>query len=142
MSEKKMHQDITLVGGGIMSLTLAVLINEVNPKLKIHLIERLSGCGKESSDALNNAGTGHAGYCELNYTPQNKNGEVTIKRAIEINEMFEVSLQFWAYLDKKYSKFTPKKFMKKTPHISFVWGEQNVEFLNKRYLELSKQPLF
>ena len=142
MSEKKMRQDITLVGGGIMSLTLAVLINEVNPKLKIHLIERLSGCGKESSDALNNAGTGHAGYCELNYTPQNKNGEVTIKRAIEINEMFEVSLQFWAYLDKKYSKFTPKKFMKKTPHISFVWGEQNVEFLNKRYLELSKQPLF
>ena len=142
MSEKKIQQDITLVGGGIMSLTLAVLINEVNPKLKIHLIERLTGCGKESSDALNNAGTGHAGYCELNYTPQNEDGQVTIKRAIEINEMFEVSLQFWAYLDKKYSKFNPKNFIKKTPHISFVWGEKNVEFLKKRYLELRKQPLF
>ena len=142
MSEKKIQQDITLVGGGIMSLTLAVLINEVNPKLKIHLIERLPGCGKESSDALNNAGTGHAGYCELNYTPQNEDGQVTIKRAIEINEMFEVSLQFWAYLDKKYSKFNPKNFIKKTPHISFVWGEKNVKFLKKRYLELRKQPLF
>jgi malate dehydrogenase (quinone) len=142
MSDKNIQQDITLVGGGIMSLTLAALINEVNPKLKIHLIERLSRCGKESSDALNNAGTGHAGYCELNYTPQNKDGEVTIKRAIETNEMFEVSLQFWAYLDKKYSKFNPKRFIKKTPHISFVWGESNVKFLKKRYRKLIKQPLF
>ena len=99
-----------------MSLTLAVLINEVNPKLKIHLIERLTGCGKESSDALNNAGTGHAGYCELNYTPQNEDGQVTIKRAIEINEMFEVSLQFWAYLDKNIQNLTLKISLKK-PHI-------------------------
>ena len=140
--KSKNQHDITLVGGGIMSLTLAVLINELNPKLKIHLIERLSECGKESSDALNNAGTGHAGYCELNYTPQNKDGEVTIKRAVEINEMFEISLQFWAYLDKKYSEFNPKKFIKKTPHISFVWGRKNVKFLKKRYLKLIKQPLF
>tara|TARA_B110000967_G_C18872359_1_gene556184 strand:- start:861 stop:2336 length:1476 start_codon:yes stop_codon:yes gene_type:complete len=142
MFDKKIHHDITLVGGGIMSLTLAALINEVNPKLKIHLIERLSECGKESSDALNNAGTGHAGYCELNYTPQNEEGEVAIKRAIEINEMFEISLQFWAYLNNKYLKFNPEKFIRKTPHISFVWGRNNVEFLRRRYLKLSKQPLF
>jgi malate dehydrogenase (quinone) len=134
--------DITLVGGGVMSLTLAVLINELNPKFKIHIIEKLPACARESSSPLNNAGTGHAGYCELNYTPNNNEGEIIIKRAIEINEMFEVSLQFWAYLDKKYSTFKPKKFLKKTPHISFVWGEKNVELLKKRFLALKKQPLF
>jgi len=140
--KRKKQRDITLVGGGIMSLTLAVLINELNPKLKIHIIEKLAACAKESSSALNNAGTGHAGYCELNYTPENDKGKVTIKRAIEINEMFEVSLQFWAYLDKQYPTFNPKKFLKKTPHISFVWGEKNVESLRQRFLALKKQPLF
>ena len=142
MFTRKNQHDITLVGGGIMSLTLAVLINELNPKLKIHIIEKLSACAMESSSALNNAGTGHAGYCELNYTPENDKGKVTLKRAIEINEMFEVSLQFWAYLDKKYPTFKPKKFLKKTPHISFVWGEKNVASLKKRFLALKKQPLF
>jgi len=140
--KNKIQYDITLVGGGIMSLTLAVLINELNPKLKIHINEKLAACAKESTSALNNAGTGHAGYCELNYTPQNNEGKTMIKRAIEINEMFEVSLQFWAYLDKKYSKFDSKKFLKKTPHISFVWGEKNVESLRQRFLALKKQPLF
>jgi malate dehydrogenase (quinone) len=134
--------DITLIGGGIMSLTLAVLLNELNPKLKIHLIERLSACGKESSEALNNAGTGHAGYCELNYTPQDSNGEINTKRAIEINEMFEISLQLWAYLAKKYPQFKPKRFLKKTPHISFVWDKENVEFLRKRFRALKREPLF
>ena len=142
MLKNKNQYDITLVGGGVMSLTLAVLISELNPKLKIHIIEKLSVCAKESSGPLNNAGTGHAGYCELNYTPHNNEGKIIIKRAIEINEMFEVSLQFWAYLDKKYPIFNPKKFLKKIPHISFVWGEKNVALLRKRFLALKKQPLF
>jgi malate dehydrogenase (quinone) len=72
-----------------MSLTLAVLVSELYPKYKILLIERLSACGLESSEGSNNAGTGHAGYCELNYTPNNKKNKVEIKKALEINEMFE-----------------------------------------------------
>ena len=91
--------DLTLVGGGIMSLTLAVLISEIYPDKKIKIIERLSQCGQESSNVLNNAGTGHASYCELNYTPMDKKGEVNIDKAIQINESFEKSLEFWAYLD-------------------------------------------
>ena len=141
MKNKPLREDIIIVGGGIMGLTLAALINEIKPENKIILIERLSGCGEESSKGLNNAGTGHAGYCELNYTPM-KSGKVDITRAIEINEMFESSLQFWAYLDANYSSFKPKKFLRKIPHISFVEGIKNVDFLKKRYEALRKQPVF
>ncbi len=141
MKNSPLNQDITLVGGGIMSLTLAVLIKEVYPNCKITVIERLNQCAMESSQALNNAGTGHAGNCELNYTPM-KNNIISLGRAIEVNEMFETSLQFWAYLDKKYQQFKPKKFLRKTPHISFVKGETDVAFLKKRYEALSREPLF
>ena len=102
MTRKTDDDGITLVGGGIMSLTLGVLINEIFPNYPINLVERLGDISLESSSALNNAGTGHAGYCELNYTPQNKKGEINISRAININEMFENSLEFWAYLGSKY----------------------------------------
>ena len=141
MKNSRSNQDITLIGGGVMSLTLAVLMKEVYPNTKVTLIERLHECGMESSQALNNAGTGHAGNCELNYTPI-KNGSVYLDRAIEVNEMFETSLQFWAYLDKKYPQFKPKKFLRKTPHISFVKGEANIAYLKKRYEAISKEPLF
>lgn len=134
--------DLTLVGGGIMSLTLAVLISEIYPDKKIKIIERLSQCGQESSNVLNNAGTGHASYCELNYTPMDKKGEVNIGKAIQINESFEKSLEFLAYLDTKYKSFNLKKFLKVIPHISFVWGEDNTNFLKKRFNTLKKQPLF
>ena len=124
-----------------MSLTLASLINEILPKVKITLIEKLDDCGKESSNGLNNAGTGHAGYCELNYTPQ-KNNNISIDHAVHINEMFEISLQFWAFLDKKYPNFNVSSFLRKTPHISFVYGKKNVNFLKKRYDLLKKELLF
>ena len=93
MTKRTDDDGITLIGGGIMSLTLGVLINEIFPDYPINLVERLGDISLESSSALNNAGTGHAGYCELNYTPQNKNGEINISRAININEMFENSLE-------------------------------------------------
>lgn len=141
MVNKKID-DISLVGGGIMSLTLATLIHEINSNVTINLYEKLSQCGQESSSALNNAGTGHAGYCELNYTPMDNEGNIKVDRALEINNMFEVSLQFWAYLENKYSFFDTKKFLKKTPHISFVHGEKNTDFLKKRFSLLSKEPLF
>ena len=142
MTKKTDDDGITLIGGGIMSLTLGVLINEIYPDYPINLIEKLSDISLESSSALNNAGTGHAGYCELNYTPQEKNGEINISRAININEMFENSLEFWAYLETKYKFFDCKKFLKKTPHISFVKGDKNIIFLKSRYESLKKQPLF
>ena len=142
MKKNNIDNNIVLVGGGVMSLTLAVLINEIYPEIQIDIIERLPSCGLESSDALNNAGTGHAGYCELNYTPINKSNQININKALEINENFETSLIFWAYLDQKYSFFNTRKFIKKTPHISFVSGLKNVSFLKKRYALLKKQPLF
>jgi malate dehydrogenase (quinone) len=125
-----------------MGLTLATLVSEIYPNDKISLFERLSACGEESSKGINNAGTGHAGYCELNYTPETSKNSIEINRAIKINSMFECSLEFWSYLDKKYNFFNVKKFLKKTPHISFVWGEKDSLFLKKRYLKLKKQPLF
>ena len=125
-----------------MSLTLATMISEVLPNQKILLIEKLKKCGLESSKGMNNAGTGHAGYCELNYTPINSSGGIKTNKAIEINEMFEQSLQFWSYLNIKYKIFNVSSFLNKTPHISFVWGKDNVNFLRKRFLKISKQPLF
>jgi len=142
MTQNIKKQSITLIGGGIMSLSLGVLIKELFPNYPINLIERLNDVSLESSGGLNNAGTGHAGYCELNYTPENKYGQVDITRAIKINEMFENSLEFWAYLEKKYGTFNCSKFLRKTPHISFVKGYKNINFLKKRFDLLKKQPLF
>ena len=136
------QNDITIVGGGIMGLTMATIVSEIYPKQKILLVERLNKCGMESSKGINNAGTGHAGYCELNYTPLNDKNEIEVHRAIKINEMFETSLQFWAYLGDKYKIFDIKKFLNKSPHISFVLGKKNVKLLKKRYQKLNKEPLF
>jgi malate dehydrogenase (quinone) len=140
--KKNKNESITLIGGGIMSLTLGTLINEIFPNFQINLIERLNDVSLESSGGLNNAGTGHAGYCELNYTPENKYGKIDITRAVNINEMFENSLEFWAYLEKKYKSFKSNKFLRKTPHISFVKGNKDINFLKKRFDLLKKQPLF
>jgi malate dehydrogenase (quinone) len=134
--------DILLVGGGIMSATLATLLHLVAPQAKIQLVERLPNIALESSDAWNNAGTGHAGYCELNYTPASPSGDVNISRALSINAAFEVSLQFWAYLVAQNIIPNPKTFINPVPHISFVWGRENVEFLRQRFLKLKMHPLF
>lgn len=134
--------DVMLVGGGIMSATLGVLLNALDPSLSIVMIEQLSDVALESSDALNNAGTGHAGYCELNYTPQDKEGHISIQRALEINAAFEVSLQFWASLVKQQALPAPSHFINKTPHLSVVWSHDNVAFLKQRYELLSSHHLF
>ena len=142
MKKKSVGQiDIVLVGGGIMSATLAALLNELNPKLKIHLYEKLPRCGQESSEVLNNAGTGHAGNCELNYTPEKK-GVIDISKALLINEMFELSLQFWSYIVKKNKDITPQSFISKSSHASFVWDIKNVNFLKRRFNKIKKQPMF
>jgi malate dehydrogenase (quinone) len=133
--------DIALIGGGIMSATLATILHEIDPKLKIHLFEKLPSFGEESSAALNNAGTGHAGNCELNYTPE-KNNKINLNKALSVCEMFELSLQLWAYIVKNDKSIAPETFITKSPHASFVWDKRHTEFLEKRFNLISKQPLF
>jgi malate dehydrogenase (quinone) len=140
MSQKKV--DVVLVGGGVMSATLGTLLSHLDPSLKIMMVERLSTVAHESTHSLNNAGTGHAGYCELNYTPQSADGAVQIKRALEINAAFEMSLQFWSYLVEQGVLPEPGKFINPICHQSFVWGEEDVAFLRKRYMALHKHHLF
>ncbi len=134
--------DIIFVGGGIMSATLAILLKELQPDLTMEIFESLDMIAGESSNAWNNAGTGHAALCELNYTPQKKDGSVTIKKALEINESFEVSKQFWSYLVQQGVIAKPEEFIRQVPHMSFVHGEQNVNFLRTRYEALRQNHLF
>ena len=129
--------DAVLIGAGIMSATLAALLNELDSNLRLLLIERLDEPGLESSAALNNAGTGHAANCELNYTPIESNGEIALSKALAINVAFERSLEFWASLAEK-NKLSPNKFLHLVPHLSLVWGEKDVDFLKKRFEELIK----
>merc|ERR1740139_428614 len=97
--------DVVLIGGGIMSSTLAVILQKLEPTWKILVIEKEAIVGTESSNGWNNAGTGHSALCELNYTPQKPDGSVEISKAITVNEQFQVSRQFWAglpWLDKDF----------------------------------------
>lgn len=136
------HQHIVLIGAGIMSATLGVLLKELLPNCTIDIFERLDRVGAESSDAWNNAGTGHAAYCELNYTPQLPDGSINIDKAIKIGNSFEESKQFWAYLVERLYVPEAADFIHCIPHISFVWGEENKAFLRKRFEQLQTIPLF
>lgn len=132
---------MVLMGAGIMSATLGMLLKELDPDITIQIFERLDRAGTESSDAWNNAGTGHSAFCELNYTPQKEDGSINISKAVKIAESFELSKEFWTYLvQKKYIK--PSEFITRVPHISLVWGEENVAFLKKRHSLMSENPLF
>lgn len=134
--------DVLLVGGGVMSATLGTLLNKLDPALQLTMVERLDQVAHESTDGWNNAGTGHAGNCELNYTPQNEQGEVEIERALTINAQFEESLQLWSSLVASGDLPAPTNFIHPTPHISFVWGEDNVKFLRQRWEKLAAHHLF
>ncbi|MES2013981.1 MAG: malate dehydrogenase (quinone) [Pseudomonadota bacterium] len=140
MTENKI--DVLLVGSGAMSATLASLLSELDPSLSMMMAERLPNVAAESTDAWNNAGTGHAGYCELNYTPMNADGSIDIKRALAINASFEVSLQFWSSLVENNTLPAPQTFINATPHLSFVWGDADVDFLRKRHAQLKAHHLF
>ena len=134
--------DVVLIGAGIMSATLGVLLKELQPDLSIEIFERLDVAAAESSDAWNNAGTGHSAFCELNYTPQLPDGLVDTKKAVSIAESFEVSKQFWSFLIKQGLVEAPETFIKSIPHMSFVWGSKNVDFLRERYSKLQQSILF
>ncbi|TKI06731.1 malate dehydrogenase (quinone) [Martelella alba] len=134
--------DVVLIGGGIMSATLGTFIKELEPGWTVNLYERLDDIAQESSNGWNNAGTGHAAYCELNYTPQGPDGDIDIAKAVAVNESFEISRQFWAYLVKNHHVAAPETFITNVPHMSFVWGEEDVDFLRKRVTALRRSPLF
>ncbi len=134
--------DIILIGAGIMSATLGSLLKELKPEWEIKVFEKLETAGEESSNEWNNAGTGHAALCELNYTPEKPDGTVDITKAVRINEQFLVSKQFWAYLVENGLIKNPQDFVMPLPHMSFVQGENNVAFLKKRFEALSKLPMF
>ena len=135
------HYDAVLVGAGIMSGTLALLLAEVLPDIKILIIEKLNSPGSESTGAFNNAGTGHAANCELNYTPIDEKGNIIIDKALSINRSFENSMSLWASLYAA-GKIDIKKFLKFIPHISFVSGKENISFLKKRYQAMANNPEF
>ncbi|SUB53711.1 Probable malate:quinone oxidoreductase [Nocardia brasiliensis] len=139
MTEKT---DVVLIGAGIMSATLGALLRQLQPDWSISLFERLDAASAESSDPWNNAGTGHSALCELNYSPQNADGSVDITKAVDINERFQVSRQFWSYAVENGILGEPSTFINPIPHVSFVHGADNVDYLRKRYDALSRHPLF
>ncbi|WP_281252430.1 malate dehydrogenase (quinone) [Oceanobacillus timonensis] len=141
MNEKK-KKDVILIGAGIMSTTLGKFLQKLEPNWNMKLFEKLDGAGKESTNEWNNAGTGHAALCELNYTVEKEDGSIDASKAVEINEQFEVSKQFWSYLVKSEEIQNPQDFIRPLPHISFVQGEENVDFLRRRFEALSHLPMF
>jgi malate dehydrogenase (quinone) len=134
--------DVVLVGAGIMSATLGTLLLQLDPDISLQVFERLDRAASESSDAWNNAGTGHAAFCELNYTSETEDGSVDIGKAIRICEQYEQSKQFWAFLAEAGELPAPDSFVRRVPHVSFVWGSEDVGFLRRRYDSLQRSPLF
>jgi malate dehydrogenase (quinone) len=129
--------DVVLVGAGIISSTLAVCLKELEPALSIVMFETREGAAEESSNAWNNAGTGHAALCELNYPPERSDGSIDISKALAVNVEFDLSRQLWASLVKKGGTGAPQSFIEPVPHMSFVRGADNVAFLKKRYEALT-----
>ena len=134
--------DVLLVGGGIMSSTLGIWLNELEPGWSMEMVERLDAVAEESSNGWNNAGTGHSALAELNYTPADPDGKINITKAIEINESFQITRQFLAWQVQNNVLKNPRSFINSTPHMSFVWGDDNISFLKKRYEALQASPLF
>lgn len=134
--------DVVLIGGGIMSATLGTLLKQVEPEWSIHIIESRGEVATESSNAWNNAGTGHAALCELNYMPEGKDGSLSVDRAVNINEQYQLSRQWWSSLVKNGTLGEPSGFINAVPHMTFVRGEANIDYLKRRFELLKKEPLF
>jgi len=134
--------DVVLIGGGIMSATLGAMLKQLEPTWNIVLFEQLDKPGLESSSPWNNAGTGHSALCELNYSPMAKDGTVDPAKALNINEQFQLSRQFWAHMVDNNMVGSPKGFINTVPHMSFVLGEAHRKFLKARHAALSNNPLF
>jgi len=132
---------IVLIGAGIMSATLSVMLRKLMPEVQITIYERLDRVARESSAPWNNAGTGHSAFCELNYTPY-EDGKIDIGKALSIAEDYEISKQFWAYLVETGCLPSSESFISSIPHMSLVWGDENVEFLQKRHSAMVEYAIF
>ncbi|WP_328801338.1 malate:quinone oxidoreductase [Paenibacillus sp. LX16] len=142
MNSIQKNTDVILIGAGVMSATLGSLLKELAPEWEIKVFEKLANAGEESSNEWNNAGTGHAALCELNYTSEKADGSIDIRKAVDINEQFQLSRQFWSFLVNSHLIRNPQDFIKPIPHMSLVTGEKNVSFLKKRFKALSPISLF
>ncbi|WP_088007172.1 malate:quinone oxidoreductase [Indiicoccus explosivorum] len=142
MSSVQKKTDVILIGAGIMSATLGSLLKELAPDWEINVFEKLDSAGNESSNEWNNAGTGHSALCELNYTSEKPDRSIDITKAVRVNEQFQLSRQFWAHLVDAGLISDPQEFIRPIPHLSFVQGEANVDFLQRRFETLSDNPLF
>jgi malate dehydrogenase (quinone) len=140
---KRSEYDLILIGGGIMSATLAVILKHLDSKMNLLVLERLPKIAEESSNAWNNAGTGHAALCELNYMPDDPNGGIpSAAKAIAINQQFQESREFWASLVQTGVMKDPDTFIHSIPHMTFVRGSKDVDYLKRRFEALKGQPLF
>ncbi|MFD0590926.1 malate:quinone oxidoreductase [Paenibacillus sp. GCM10027627] len=142
MSNGQTKTDVILIGAGIMSATLGALLKELAPDWNIKVFERRAVAGEESSNEWNNAGTGHASLCELNYTSEKPDGTVDISKAIKVNEEYQVSRQFWSYLVDSGLIKDPRDFIAAVPHMSIVHGEKDAAYLKRRHEAMSSNPLF
>lgn len=134
--------DVVLIGGGVMSATLGTLIKQVQPDWSIEIFESRPEVATESTNGWNNAGTGHAALCELNYMPEGKDGSLSVDKAVAINEQFQLSREWWSSLIEHGILGAPETFINSTPHMTFVKGEDNVDYLRRRYELLKEEPLF
>ncbi|MBS0847139.1 malate dehydrogenase (quinone) [Citrobacter sp. JGM124] len=134
--------DFLLIGGGIMSASLGTWLQALEPDWKQIMVEKLDGVALESSNGWNNAGTGHSANMELNYTPERPDGSIDVSKALDINEQFMISRQFWSSQIHRGVLNNPHSFINSTPHMSFVWGDKNVDYLGKRYAALQNTTLF
>ena len=134
--------DVVLIGGGIMSSTLGAMLTELQPEWDIRVYEKLDYVAEESSDPWNNAGTGHAALCELNYTPEDENGHIDLAKASQINEQFHHSRQYWSHLVDNGVLAQPKSFINQVPHISYGRGEKGRDYIKNRYEQMVRNPLF
>jgi malate dehydrogenase (quinone) len=135
--------DVVLIGSGIMSANLGALLKRLDPSLRIQVYEAADELAFESSNGWNNAGTGHAGICELSYTPKREpDGTVKVTKLIDIFQEFEQSLQFWGNAVATGMIQNPKEFINPVQHISFVKGADQVEFLRDRYAGMHAHHFF
>lgn len=134
--------DVVLIGGGIMSATLGAMLTELQPEWDIRVYEKLDYVSEESSDPWNNAGTGHAALCELNYTPEDENGHIDLAKASQINEQFHHSRQYWSHLVDNGVLPDPKSFINQVPHISYGRGEKGRDYIKNRREQMVRNPLF
>lgn len=133
--------DVLLVGAGVISTTLSVMLKQLQPEWSQLILERLDTPAAESSDPWNNAGTGHSALCELNYTPE-VNGKIDVSKAVGVNEKFQVSRQFWSHLVENDILGEPSEWINRVPHVSFAQGMDQVDYLKARYEALKDNPLF